>query len=133
MTIWYTLMARTLQSITAVSITALLLYNDASWRELTFLVHKGEAEGGAILQHSKDLDYGVPLGPLAISSLAFLFKNKDARCSHETPNVSEINTFLKPRGSRLRECEGEGARFLPRCRTLAPSPSHSRDLEPRVF
>ena len=75
-TIWYTLMARTLQSITAVSITALLLYNDASWRELTFLVHRGEAEGGAILQHSKDLDYGVPLGPLAISSLAFFKTSK---------------------------------------------------------
>ena len=37
--------------------------------------------------------YGVPLGPLAISSLAFLFKNKNARFSHENSNVSVIYTF----------------------------------------
>ena len=37
----------------------------------------------------------------------------------KTPNVSEIYR-------EARECEGEGARFLPRCRTLALALSHSR-------
>ena len=33
----------------------------------------------------------------------------------------------------MRECEDEGARVLQRGRNLAPLPSHSLDLEPRVF
>ena len=33
----------------------------------------------------------------------------------------------------MRECEGERARVRQRGRNLAPSPSHSRILEPRVF
>ena len=32
----------------------------------------------------------------------------------------------------MRECEGEGARVRQRWRNLAPSPSHSRDLQPRI-
>ena len=36
---------------------------------------------------------GVPLWPLAISSLALLFKNKNARFSHENLKLSEIYRF----------------------------------------
>ena len=86
----------------------------------------------------------------------FYFKIKTRGFHMKTSNVSEIYWFYKKRGLRMRECEGEGPRvrlsrslavalslprtlafsslaFLPRCRTLAPSSSHSRILEPRVF
>ena len=43
--------------------------------------------------------YGVPLGPLAISSLAFLFKNKNARISHE--NLKRVWNLLVIKNARL--------------------------------
>ena len=35
------------------------------------------------VKRSNKYGYGVPLGPFAISSLAFLIKNKNARFSHK--------------------------------------------------
>ena len=68
--------------------------------------------------------YGVPLGPLAISSLAFLFKNKNARFSHENPKCVWNIDLLKNAGlERARAREQDFylavALSLPRPRTLA--------------
>ena len=91
------------------------------------------------LQASYDQQHPVqprklrPAVQILKSSLAFLFENKNAKFSHLNLKRVWNLLVLKTRGSRSRECEGEGARFLPRCRTLATSLSHSRILEPRVF
>ena len=65
--------------------------------------------------------HGVPLGPLAISSLAFLFKNKNARFSHENSKCVWNLDLFKIARLEIARARCEGARFLPRCRTLAIS------------
>ena len=69
---------------------------------------------------------GVPLGPLAISSLAFLFENKNARFSHL--NLKRVWNLRVLNNVRL-----ENARERGRGSEISPSPSLSRILEPRVF
>ena len=44
--------------------------------------------------------YGVPLGPLSISSLTFLFKDKNAKCSHE--NLKRVWNLPVLKHARLK-------------------------------
>ena len=67
------------------------------------------------------LKYGVPFGPLAISSLAFLYKNKNASFSHE--NSKRFWNLLVLKNAWL-----EIARVRERGSEISPSPSHSRSL-----
>ena len=61
----------------------------------------------------------------------FYIKIKTRGFHTKTSNAAEINWFKKTCGSRMRECEGEGARVRQRGRNLA-EPVHSRILESRV-
>ena len=46
-------------------------------------------------KHKSCILYGVPLGPLAISCLAFSFKNKNARFSHEnSKRIWNLHLFI---------------------------------------
>ena len=56
--------------------------------------------------------YGVPLGPLAISSLAFLFKNKNARFSHENPERVCNLDLLKNARLEIARVRGRGSEIL---------------------
>ena len=66
--------------------------------------------------------YGVPLGPLAISSLAFSFKNK-SRGFHKRVCNLDILKNARLEIARVRDFSHTVALSLPR----------TRILEPRVF
>ena len=51
----------------------------------------------------------------------------------KTPKRAWNLDLLKNARLEIARVRGRGARFLPRCRTLAHLPSHSRILEPRIF
>ena len=79
-------------------------------------------ENGCI---SKVENYGVPLGPLAISRLALLFKNKNARFSHE--NLKPVGNLLVLKNamlenSRLRGRGSESATAREKSRFSLPRP-----------
>ena len=71
--------------------------------------------------------YGVPLGPLGISSLAFLFKKKKREVFTWKPQTCLKFTGFKKREAREcesarareRECDSEGEISFPRSRTLS--------------
>ena len=65
--------------------------------------------------------YGVPLGPLAISSLAFLFKNKNERFSHGNSKCLWNLDLLKNLRLKIARVRGQRSE-------ISPSLSHSRSL-----
>ena len=67
------------------------------------------------------LKYGVPFEPLAISSLAFLYKNKNASFSHENSKRFWNLLVLKNAWLEIARVRGRGSE-------ISPSPSHSRSL-----
>ena len=68
--------------------------------------------------------YGVPLGPFATSSLAFLFKLTNARLSHE--NSKPVwNLLVLKNAIEARECESATAKEKSRSLALALSRSRA--------
>ena len=88
-----------------------LLKNYSLLYRYIHMVHEREKMYSLALIYFQDCKcrgYGFPLGPLAISSLAFLFENKNASFSLE--NTKNLES------SRARECEYSLALALSRSR-----------------